>query len=100
MALNRWTRKQDLAVLYAKLEYGRGFRTHPDIERLATAMGRTEDSIMMRMGNFDSLEPSAPSGGLGNAANLTKEIWNEYVRSTEQVFVEARGAYTELLNTG
>ena len=97
MASNRWTRDQDLAVLYAKLEYGRQFQTHPDTERLAAAMGRTKAAVIMCKGNFDSLDPLA-SRGLCNFAQLTKEIWNEYVRNPEQVFAEARESYQKLLN--
>ena len=99
MAYQTWTREQDLAVLYAKLEYGlQRFRTHPDNERLAAAMGRTKASVVMRIGNFDSLDQSAPTGGLPNAASLTREIWEEYVHNPEQVFMEAREAYHNLLN--
>ena len=99
MVYQPWTREQDLAVLYAKLEYGlQRFRTHSDIERLATAMGRTKASVVMRIGNFDSLDPSVPSGGLSNAASLTREIWGEYVSSPDQVFAKARETYQKLLN--
>ena len=99
MAYQPWTREQDLAVLYAKLEYGsQRFRTHPDIGRLVVAMGRTRSSVLMRIGNFDSLDTSVPTGGLSNAASLTREIWNEYEHNPEQVFTEAREAYRKLLN--
>ena len=98
MATNRWTRKQDLAVLYAKLEYGGQFRTHPDIARLATAMERTEAAVVMRIANFDSLDSSAPTSGLSNAARLTREIWDEYLHDPKRVFTEAREDYQKLLN--
>ena len=97
MSANRWTREQDLAVLYAKLEYGQQFRIHPDCTRLADAIGHSEDSVGMRIRNFDWLDQSVP-GGLSNYASLTKEIWNEYERNREQVFTEAREAYQKLLN--
>ena len=99
MVYQPWTREQDLAVLYAKLEYGlQRFRIHPDIPRLAAAMVRTEASVVMRMGNFDSLDSSAATAGLAHAANLTREVWDEYVYDPERVFAEAQEAYQNLLN--
>ena len=100
MVYQPWTREQDLAVLYAKLEYGlQRFRIHPDIPRLAAAMGRSEDSLVMRIGNFDALDPSASTAGLYNTARLTGEVWDEYVRYPERVFAEAQEAYQNLLNS-
>ncbi len=84
-------------MLYAKLEYGQQFRTHPYTERLAAAMGRTKAAVIMRKGNFDCLDPLA-TRGLCNFAQLTKEIWDEYVGNPEQVFAEAREAYQKLLD--
>ena len=94
MRPQRWTREQDLAVLYAKLAY-RGQLTfnHPAIGMLAKAMNRTEASIWMRKGNFDSLDPSVSGVGLNHPAKLTVDIWTEYEREPAQTFVEARRAY-------
>ncbi len=99
MADQPWTREQDLAVLYAKLQYGRAFRKHPDIARLSDAMRRSEHSIVMRIANFDALDPSVSSGGLPHAARLTTEIWDEYTRQPDRIFDEARAAHQNLLNS-
>lgn len=97
--MNRWTREQDLAVLYVRWKYGRQLRqSHPDIGRLAGAMHRTEASIWMRKGNFDSLDPSVP-GGLQNAARQTRDIYREYERDPSRVLAEARKSYCDLLST-
>ena len=95
MPNNRWTREQDLAVLYIKLEYRERALTHPDVRMLAKAMERTEASIWMRKGNFDSLDHSVP-GGLSNCANLTRDIWAEYERNPDGIRAEARKAYLDL----
>lgn len=98
MPNQRWTRKQDLAVLYVKLRYqGQLTRTHPAIGMLAKAMNRTEASIWMRKGNFDSLDPQVPGVGLSRAASLTVGIWAEYEREPERVLIEARRAYLNLV---
>ena len=97
MAQLRWTREQDLAILYIKLELaGRLTPTHPGVLRLARAMRRTEASIWMRKGNFDSLDPSMAGSGLNHPAKLTVSIWAEYERSPELVLAEARRAYLRL----
>jgi hypothetical protein len=75
-------------VLYAKLKRGQQFRTRPNTERLAAAMGRTKDAVVIRKGILNCLDLSA-SGGLCNFPQLTKGIWDEHARNPEQVFAEA-----------
>ena len=98
MSQQRWTREQDLAVLYIKIEFaGQLTQTHPEVEKLAEAMNRTEASIWMRKGNFDSLDPSVQGRGLDHPAKLTVDIWAEYERNPERVLSEARRAYLNLV---
>ena len=59
-------------------------------------MNRTEASIWIRKGNFDSLDPLVPGVGLDHPAKLTVDIWDEYERSPERVMAEARRAYLNL----
>ena len=56
MPFQRWTREQDLAVLFLKLEH-KGILTpaHADVGKLASATNHSEDSIIMRKRNFDYL---------------------------------------------
>lgn len=97
MPLQRWTREQDLSVLYLKLEHGRRLtQRHPAIRMLAASMKRTEASIWMRKCNFDSLDPSVPGTGLNHPAKLTVGIWAEYERDPVRVLAEARRAYRNL----
>ena len=94
MTRQRWTREQDLAVFYLKVEYqGQLSQGHPAVHALASAMNRKVASIWMRKGNFDSLDPSVPGVGLRNAAKLTVDIWAEYAWNPERVLSEARRAY-------
>ena len=92
-----WTREQDLAVLYVKLEHkGQLKLTHPAIEMLAGAMKRTKGSIWMRKDNFDSLDSSVHGTGLNHPAKLTVDIWAEYEAEPERVSAEARRAYMNM----
>ena len=100
MPQQRWTREQDLAVLFLRLENKNRLRqSHPDVARLARAMHRTVASIWMRKGNFDSLDPSVPGSGLSNAAQLTVDIWAEYLKDPERIYAEARRAYSDILRS-
>ena len=93
--IQRWTREQDLAVLYAKLKHKEQLTlTHPAIGMIAKAMNRTKASIWMRKGNFDSLDPSIPRAGLNHSAKLTKDIWVEYEESPKRLFAEACRSYS------
>ena len=97
MPQQRWTREQDLAVLYLKLEHeGRLTQGHPAIGMLAESMNRTEASIWMRKCNFDSLDPSVPGTGLNHPAKQTVDIWAEHERDPVRVRAEARSAYLNL----
>ena len=97
MSHHNWSREQDLAVLYGKLTHGRGFDRHPAVARLAAEMGRSVNSLTMRKRNFDSLDPAVPGTGLKNFAQLTRQVWNEYVAEPERVIAEAKRAYGNIL---
>ena len=72
-SLQRWTRDQNLAVLYLKIEYqGQLTPSHPAIGMLASAMNRTEASIEMRKANFDALVLSQPWNQKGKGG----EVWS------------------------
>ena len=80
--------------MYVKLEHkGQLTSRHPAIGMIAKAMNRTEASIWMRKGNFDSLDPSIPGAGLNHPAKLTKGIWAEYEEAPKRLFAEARRDY-------
>ena len=98
MPQRKWTREQDLAVLYVKLEHQLRLEPiHPTSRTLPEAMNRTNASILMRIRNFDSLDRHMPGKGLNHPAKLTKEIWAEYERNPERILDEARRAYSNLV---
>ena len=87
-------------MLYLKVAIGKNglTRKHPDIIKIAQAMGRTDDSIWMRKCNFDFLDPSV-SGGFSNFAKQTKEIWDEYQSNPDSTLAKAKIAYSNLLES-
>gem|GEM_PF-2472812 len=98
MPRNNWTYEQDLAVLYGKITHGRAFDRHPDVQRLAETMGRTHAALCMRKRNFDALDSRVQGRGLSNRAGLTYRVWEEYMKTPDEVMVRAREAYTRLLS--
>ena len=99
MPQQRWTREQDLAVLYLRIKYGSELKaSHPSIGELAKVTNRTERSIWMRKCNFDSLDPSVPGVGLPNAAQLTRRIWDEYQQDPQRILRESRRAYQQFMD--
>ena len=99
MPRENWTREQDLAVLFLRISYGGALKlSHPAIGDLARAMNRSEASIWMRKGNFDSLDLSTAGKGLRNTAKLTRDIWDEYQEDPQRILAESRRAYQQLVD--
>ena len=96
MPSNRWTRQQDLAVLYLRAQKPR--QSDPRIAKLAQAMNRTPSAIWMRKGNFDALDPSIPGLGLSNASRLTERVWAEYEQNPQRTLAQGQAAYRNLLS--
>ena len=97
-----WTREQELAVLYLKVEIGKSGLTqkHPTIGNLAKAMGRTNNAIWMRKCNFDALDNSVLGVGLSKVSNTwTKPVWDEYQSNPDATLAKARKAYLKLVNS-
>ena len=100
MPRQNWTRDQELALLYLKVEIGKNGLTqkHPVIGKLAKAMGRTNDAIWMRKCNFDALDNSVTGVGLRKVSNTwTKPVWDEYQSNPDATLAKARKAYSNLL---
>ena len=96
MPQQRWTREQELAVLYLRHTGVR--QSDPRIEQLARAMDRTTGAVWMQKLDIDSLDLSVPGVGLQSASQLTKSVWSEYQRDPERTLAEAREAYSRLLS--
>ena len=92
---NRWTREENLAVLYMR-HIGLSY-SDPAIEELAGAMNRTVASVWMRRGNFDSLDTSVRGLGLSSVSQLTRSIWADYQQDPAGVLAEAREVFFSLL---
>lgn len=59
MPIDKWTREQTIVAfnLYCKIPFNRVSSTHPDIVRIAKIIGRSVNSVKMKIGNFGSFDP-------------------------------------------
>lgn len=79
----KWTREHFLIALnlYYKLPFGKLHRRNPIIIEAAQKMGRTPDSLAMKLVNFASLDPVQRSRGISGLSGATKqdrEMWDEF----------------------
>ncbi len=83
MALDKWTKEQTIVALnfYCKIPFNRVTSNHPDILRVSKIIGRSANSLKMKIGNFGSFDLELKSRGivgLANASKLDKEVWDEF----------------------
>lgn len=83
MAIDKWTREQTIVALnlYCKIPFNRVSSRHPDIIRIAKIIGRSPNSVKMKIGNFGSFDPELKKRGivgLGNTSKLDEVVWNEF----------------------
>ena len=93
-----WTRAETLAVFnhYWHIPYGRLDHRNQKIIDLAALMGRTPDSVSMKMCNLASQDPAVPKDGLTNVSRLDKQVWKEYLAAPEDMTFESEQAAAAL----
>ena len=82
-ARNRWTRDELLIALnlYHKLRFGQFHARQPVIVAIAKKLGRTPDSLAMKLSNLASLDPALKARGikgLEGASRLDRAVWSEF----------------------
>jgi len=83
MPKDNWTKEQTIVALnlYCKIPFNRVSSTHPDILRIAKIIGRSANSVKMKIGNFGIFDPELKKRGifgLANASILNEQVWNEF----------------------
>ncbi len=79
----RWTRDELLAALnlYHKLTFGQLHARQPAVRALAEKLGRSSNSVAMKLCNFASLDPALKLRGLKGlegASALDQRMWQEF----------------------
>lgn len=79
----KWTREHFLIALnlYCKLPFGKLHRGNPIIIEAAEKMGRTPNSLAMKLCNFAALDPVQQARGIRGLPGATKQdraMWHEF----------------------
>lgn len=94
MAIDKWTREQTIVVLktYFSVPFNKASNSNKEIISVSQLIGRSVNSVKMKIGNFGSLDPElAKRGivGLTGASNLDREIWKEFSGDREKLAYES-----------
>lgn len=94
MAGENWTREQTVVALntYCKIPFNRVSSNHPEIIRVSKIIGRSPNSLKMKIGNFGSFDLELKAKGivgLANASKLDKIVWDEFSSNWENLGYES-----------
>ena len=109
MAIERWTKEQTIVALnlYCKIPFNKVSSKHPEIIRIANIIGRSPNSVKMKIGNFGSFgsfgsfDPELKKKGivgLGNSSKLDSIVWNEFNQDWEKLAYESELLISKFLN--
>lgn len=91
----RLWRKEELVVtlaLYFQLPFGRLNHTTKEVIDLAHLIGRTANSVALRLSNFAACDPyiiNSGRHGMVGGLSICQPIWDEYALDHEKLFLEA-----------
>lgn len=104
MSNNKWTREELILALdlYFRLPFGRLNRSTPEVIELANLIGRTNNSVALRLVNFAACDPviiNSGRTGMPGGLSICKPIWDEYTGRKEELFYDAQQIKATLLNS-
>jgi hypothetical protein len=65
-------------TLYFLTSFGRMHSKNPDIVALADKIGRTANSVALKLVNLAALDNSIPQKGMGNVSKTDQLVWNKF----------------------
>jgi putative restriction endonuclease len=103
MSRENWTREQTIIALnlYCKIPFNRVGSNHPEIIRIAKIIGRSPNSVKMKIGNFGSFDPELKKReivGLANGSKLDKLVWDEFNNDWENLAYESELLISKFTN--
>ena len=98
MAGTRWTPQETLAAfdLYLRTPFGRQHNRNPEIVALAESIGRSANSVNMKLNNFSGLDPTEIARGIRGLTNRSQadvDLFDRFLEEPEQVTYEASVAF-------
>lgn len=100
----RWTRDELMLALniYHKLNFGQFHKRNPVVKALAAKLGRTPDSIEMKLNNLASFDPVLKLRGikgLPGASKLDELMWREFHADLNETVPASEDALRKLFHT-
>lgn len=94
MARNYWTDEEMILTLdlYFKLPFGRLNKSTPEVKQLANLIGRTDNSVALRLVNYAACDPYIrETGRTGMTSGMGKcmPFWNYFSNNKEELFLRA-----------
>lgn len=91
----KWTREHEIVTLelYCRIPFQKANNSNKSIQSLAKLLGRTVNSVKMKIGNFGSFDPELKRlkiVGLDGTSHLDEEIWNEYYGHWDKLAYDAK----------
>lgn len=88
--MEKWTRDQTIIVLrlYCQIPFSKATSTNPYIIYISKLIGRSPNSVKMKIGNFGSFDENLKTKGivgLTNTSKLDRDIWNEYSNNWDKL---------------
>ena len=103
MERKTWTREELILVfnLYLKLPFGKLHTRTPEVIEMATLLGRTVNSIAIRLSNFAACDPFHQQRGIKGMVGGIKQcqpIWDEFFGNKELLIFESERILAEKEN--
>lgn len=101
---NLWTKEELILAfnLYLKIPFGKMHSTNKDIIHLASIIGRTSNSVALRLVNFASVDPALKERGIKGMTGGTKivqPIWDEFFHNQEELIFKSEQILAEKENS-
>lgn len=89
-----WTREEHILAfnLYCKIPFGRQHSRAPEIIELAKLLGRSANSVALKLNNFSRLDPELQARGIKGMAHGAKgeiEVWRDFESDPETLVFES-----------
>lgn len=98
-ARKRWNEEETILALYLyfQLPFGQLHSGNTEIQKLASALNRSNNSVAMKLSNFASLDPKIVASGrkgLAGTSKLDRVIYNEFGQDWSGLVARAEGIWT------
>jgi len=101
----RWTKEQTIVAfnLYCKIPFNKVTSSNPEVIKYAKIIGRSVNSLKMKIGNFGSFDPELKKRGivgLANSSKLDEVVWNEFNNNWEVLAFESEKILSKFAGGG